>query len=29
LRQRIPDYDPKWGDYLRQQAGAKPQKGDL
>jgi replication-associated recombination protein RarA len=29
LRNRIPGYDPKWGDYLRQQAGAEPLKGDL
>ena len=29
LRNRIPDYDPKWGNYLRQQSGAKPQKDDL
>jgi hypothetical protein len=23
LHNRIPGYDPHWGDYLRQQAGAK------
>jgi hypothetical protein len=23
LHNRIPGYDPQWGDYLRQQAGAK------
>lgn len=26
LRGRIPGYDPKWGDYLRKQVGAKPHK---
>jgi replication-associated recombination protein RarA len=26
LRNRISEYDPKWGDYLRQMAGAKPLK---
>jgi replication-associated recombination protein RarA len=26
LSNRIPGYDPKWGDYLRELAGAKPQK---
>jgi replication-associated recombination protein RarA len=28
LRNRIPGYDPKWGDYLRQQAGADPQQAE-
>jgi replication-associated recombination protein RarA len=28
LHNRIPGYDPKWGDYLRQVAGAEPQKED-
>jgi replication-associated recombination protein RarA len=28
LRNRIAGYDPKWGDYLRQQAGAEPLKKD-
>jgi replication-associated recombination protein RarA len=28
LRNRIPGYNPKWGDYLRQLAGAEPQKED-
>jgi replication-associated recombination protein RarA len=26
LRHRIPEYQPKWGDYLRQMAGAEPLK---
>jgi replication-associated recombination protein RarA len=26
LHNRIPGYDPKWGDYLRSQAGAAPHK---
>lgn len=29
LHNRIPGYDPKWGDYLRQLAGADVKKGDL
>jgi replication-associated recombination protein RarA len=29
LRNRIAGYDPKWGNYLRQQAGAESQKEDL
>jgi replication-associated recombination protein RarA len=28
LRNRIAGYDPKWGDYLREQAGAEPLKKD-
>ncbi len=28
LRNRIPGYKPKWGDYLRQLAGAEPQEQD-
>jgi replication-associated recombination protein RarA len=28
LRDRIPGYESKWGDYLRQQAGAKPLQDD-
>ncbi|HTB64986.1 MAG TPA: hypothetical protein VK727_02075 [Steroidobacteraceae bacterium] len=28
LRNRIAGYNPKWGDYLRQLAGAEPQKED-
>jgi replication-associated recombination protein RarA len=28
LRNRIPGYNSKWGDYLRQLAGAEPQKTD-
>jgi len=28
LRNRIPGYESKWGDYLRKQAGAKPLQED-
>jgi replication-associated recombination protein RarA len=28
LRNRIPGYDPKWGDYLRSLAGAEPHKDE-
>jgi replication-associated recombination protein RarA len=28
LRNRMPGYNPKWGDYLRRLAGAEPQKED-
>jgi replication-associated recombination protein RarA len=28
LHDRIPGYDPKWGDYLRQLAGAQPHRQD-